>query len=84
MPGPVGSHDDGTQLPTASSGPAVGLPYPGQPPQNMPNLPPSVVYPPAGAKWNPVPTAQFSSQPQPQPQPAATNIEPKPVSLFAN
>lgn len=81
MPGPVGGEDDDVQLPSTSSGPATGLPYPQQPPSNMPDLPPSVVYPPAGATGHTVPTVQYPPQYPPQPQSyPATNRQPAPVS----
>ncbi|XP_028414407.1 vacuolar protein sorting-associated protein VTA1 homolog [Dendronephthya gigantea] len=72
VPGPVGGDGEDTQLPNIASGP--GLPYPEQPPSNLPNLPPSVVYPPGGppATQNPQ-QPQYPSQPQSYP---ATNAQP--------
>jgi hypothetical protein len=77
MPGPVGGDDDDTQLPSTSGGYTTGLPYPEQPASNMPNLPPSVVYPPAGVTGHTVPTTQYPPQPQSYP---ATTTQPAPVS----
>ena len=81
IPGPVGGTDDDIQTP---SGPATGLPYPEQPPSNMPDLPPSVVYPPGGAAGHTEPTAQYQPpavQYPPQPQSyTAANTQPLPVS----
>ena len=69
--------------------PGTGLPYPNQPPSNIPDLPPSVVYPPTGATGNTIPTTQYPPQPQsypPQPQsypPQPQSYPPQPQSYPA-
>ena len=77
IPGPIGEDNDDAQLPSTSGGPTTtGLPYPEEPPSNMPNLPPSVVYPPSGVTGHTVPTSQYPPQPQSYP---ATNTQPAPA-----